>query len=97
MQNTPEPRCEIPVRGTLVGFLRRDIRQLTDDERGRVEQLVQRVQQEAAADQVVVRLVIETDYPDPDRLSYTASYRVHVTERDADASPGEGDDRLDQG
>lgn len=80
MPTTPEPRCEVPIRGTLVGFLRRDIRQLDDDERRRVDRLVERIQQEAESDQVVVRITIETDYPDPDRLCYTAAYRVQVRE-----------------
>jgi hypothetical protein len=62
----------------MVGFLRRDIRQLADDERNRVERLVARLHREADPDQTVTRIVIETDYPDPDRLSYTASYRVQV-------------------
>lgn len=84
---TPEPRVEIDVQGTMVGFLRRDIRQLADDERDRVERLVARLHREADADQTVVRLVIETDYPDPDRLAYVASYRVQVTGREPD-DPG---------
>lgn len=82
---TPEPRAEVDIRGTMVGFLRRDIRQLADDERVRVERLVARLQREADADQTVVRLVIETDYPDPDRLAYVASYRVQVCGGDPDA------------
>lgn len=74
----PEPRAEIDIRGTMVGFLRRDIRQLSDAERAHVEALVEQVQREAGADQEVTRIVIETDYPDPDRLRYTTSYRVQV-------------------
>lgn len=88
MPKTPEPRCEIPIRGTLVGFLRRDIRQLLDDERRRVDQLVEQIQREADPGQTVVRITIETDYPDPDRLSYVASYRVQVRE-ECDSGPGE--------
>jgi hypothetical protein len=80
----PEPRIEIDVRGTMVGFLRRDIRQLADDERIRVDRLVERVRREADPDQTVVRIVIETDYPDADRLSYTASYRVQIVGRGPD-------------
>lgn len=87
----PEPRVEIDVRGTMVGFLRRDIRQLADDERDRVERLVARLHREADADQTVVRVVIETDYPDPDRMAYVASYRVQVSERGPDGAPSGSD------
>lgn len=73
------PRVEVDIAGTMVGFLRRDIRQLTDRERAAVERLVASQQQEAGPECQVTRIVVETDYPDPDRLSYTASYRVEVT------------------
>lgn len=91
-----EPRCEVPVRGTLVGFLRRDIRQLSDAERRRVECLVSQIQHDADADQTVTRIVIETDYPDADRLAYTASYRVHVAGGCHDPGAGEPADRVEQ-
>lgn len=78
MTTTPEPRTEIDIRGIRVGFLRRDVRQISDREREHVERLVESLHREAGADQEVVRLVIETDYPDPDRLAYVASYRVQV-------------------
>lgn len=82
MSQEPLPRTEVDIRGTLVGFLRRDIRQITDDERKQVESFVESQQREAAAENTVVtRIVIETDYPDPDRISYVASVRIHTTER----------------
>lgn len=89
----PQPRAEIDIRGTLVGFLRRDIRQIDDRERQLVERLVESQQREAAADETVTRIIIETDYPDPDRLAYVASYRVEVNgeERRVQADPGECD------
>jgi hypothetical protein len=68
-----------------VGFLRRDVRQLSNDERSRVEDLVAEQQREAGPGRSVTRLVIETDYPDPDRLSYVASYRVTMS-GDSEAS-----------
>lgn len=79
MTGQPDPRVEVDIRGTLVGFLRRDIRQITDGERRQVEALVAEQQQQAGEGRTVVRIVIETDYPDPDRLTYTASYRVQVS------------------
>jgi hypothetical protein len=79
----PTARAEIDIRGTLVGFLRRDIRQITDRERVLVEGLVESQQREAGPGTAVTRITIETDYPDPDRLAYNASYRVQVV--------GEGD------
>ena len=74
----PTARAEIDIRGTLVGVLRRDIRQSTDRERVLVEGLVESQQREAGPDTAVTRITIETDYPDPDRLAYSASYRVQV-------------------
>jgi hypothetical protein len=91
----PEPRAEVDIRGTLVGFLRRDVRQISDQERKHVEGLVESLRREAGSDRAVVRLVIETDYPDPDRLAYTASYRVDVRGCADGAGEGEGDDRRD--
>lgn len=91
MTTKPTPRAEIDIRGTLVGFLRRDIRQVDDRERRLVEQLVESQQREAGLGSRVTRIIIETDYPDPDRLAYTASYRVEVTGEDCDAPPGECD------
>lgn len=70
---------EVDVRGTLVGFARRDVRQISDAERSQVERLVDRQQREAGPGRTVTRIVIETDYPDPDRLAYVASYRVEFT------------------
>lgn len=92
----PEPRAEIDIRGTMVGFLRRDIRQITDQEREHVERLVESLRREAGSDQDVVRLVIETDYPDPDRLAYIAAYRVQVSSRGDQCGADESDDRRDQ-
>lgn len=91
---TPTPRIEIDIRGTSVGFLRRDIRQITDQEREFVEGLVLDQQREAGMGSRVTRIVIETDYPDPDRLAYTASYRVTVS-GGGDAGAGEDADRGD--
>ena len=88
---SPTPRAEIDIRGTLVGFLRRDIRQITDQERNFVERLVLDQQREAGVESRVTRIVIDTDYPDPDRLAYTASYRVQVSGREEHAGAGEGD------
>lgn len=88
-----EPRAEVDIGGVRVGFLRRDVRQISDTERAQVERLVRAVLQEADPDQAVTRIVIETDYPDPDRLSYTASYRVHVTGKGQDADAGQPADR----
>ena len=86
MTRKPEPRAEIDIRGTMVGFVRRDVRQISDHERRLVEWLVDDQQREAAHDgQVLTRVVIDTDYPDYDRLAYTASYRVEVTGEDCDA------------
>lgn len=96
MTTTPEPRAEIDVAGVQVGFLRRDIRQISDREREHVERLVESLHREAGPDQAVVRLVIETDYPDPDRLAYVASYRVQVQGRGPGAAEGEPGDRGDQ-
>lgn len=91
-----DPRAEIDIRGVRVGFLRRDVRQISDRERETVEGLVESLCREAGADQRVVRVVIETDYPDPDRLAYTAAYRVDVRGDGADGSgAGEGADRGD--
>jgi hypothetical protein len=84
----PKPRAEIAIRGTLVGFLRRDIRQITDREREVVERLVESLRREAGASRNVTRIVIETDYPDPDRLAYVASYRVEVS--GGEPTDGEG-------
>lgn len=81
----PTPRVEIDIQGTQVGFLRRDIRQISDRERELVDRLVESLRREAGADQTIVRVVIETDYPDPDRLAYTASYRIEVSEECGDA------------
>jgi hypothetical protein len=95
MTRKPTPRVEIDIRGTLVGFLRRDIRQIDDRERRLVEQLVESQQRESGLGIRVTRIIIETDYPDPDRLAYIASYRVEVAGEDLDASveANEGDDR----
>ena len=92
----PEPRAEIDIRGTMVGFLRRDIRQITDQERALVERLVLDQQRDAGVASRVTRIVIETDYPDPDRLAYTASCRVQVSGREEHAGADESDDRRDQ-
>ena len=60
-----------------------------------VDRLVESQQREAGADETVTRIIIETDYPDPDRLAYTASYRVEVNgeERTFVAGEVECDDR----
>lgn len=87
---SPEARIEVDVRGTLVGFVRRDIRQLADSEHRQVEQLVVEQQREAGSDRTVTRIVILTDYPDPDRLSYTTSYRVDVSGGQSDSIVGDG-------
>lgn len=92
-----EPRIEIDIAGTLVGFLRRDVRQISDAERLQVERLVHTVRREADPDQVVTRITIETDYPDPDRLAYVAAYRVQVTGKDERVGAGEPADRSHQG
>lgn len=89
----PEPRVEVEILGTMVGFLRRDVRQITDQERELIEGLVLDQQREAGTRARVTRIVVETDYPDPDRLSYTASYRVTVSRRGT--GEGEDDDRGD--
>lgn len=87
---TPQPRTETDIRGVAVGFLRRDVRQISDSERGHVEELVEWVLRDADPDQTVTRITIETDYPDPDRLAYVASYRVSVRkEPDVTADEGE--------
>lgn len=87
MTRKPEPRAEVDVRGTRVGFLRRDVRQISDRERGLVEWLVDEQQREATLDgQTLTRVIIDTDYPDYDRLTYTASFRAEVTERNPDAA-----------
>ena len=88
----PTPRAEIEIRGTLVGFLRRDIRQISDQERELVDRLVDSQQREAGVGSRVTRIVIETDYPDPDRLAYTASFRVEVNGEDPDAPAAEEDE-----
>ena len=90
MTTKPAPRAEIEIRGTLVGFLRRDIRQIDDRERRLVERLVDSQQREAGLGCRVTRITIETDYPDPDRLAYTAAYRVEVSGEERDA-PEEGE------
>ncbi len=90
MSTKPTPRAEIDIQGTRVGFLRRDIRQISDQERVFVDRLVESQQREAGMDSRVTRIVIETDYPDPDRLSYTASYRVEVNGEETGA-PDEAD------
>lgn len=78
----PPPTVEVDVHGTMVGFTRRDVRQLSDHERRLVEWLVEDQQREAARDgQTLTRVTIDTDYPDHDRLAYTASFRAEVTER----------------
>lgn len=82
----PEPEVEIDVQGIRVGFLRRDIRQISDREMAHVTRMVRDVAQSADPDQRVDRIIILTDYPDPDRNSYVASYRVEVTERLPDAA-----------
>lgn len=82
------------MRGTMVGFLRRDVRQISDRERRLVEWLVEDQQREAALDgQELTRITIATDYPDHDQLAWTASFRAEVTERteDSDAAPPERD------
>ena len=91
------PRAEICIQGTLVGFLRRDIRQISDQERELVDRLVDSQQREAGVGSRVTRIVIETDYPDPDRLAYTASFRVEVNGEDLDAPPAEEDEGDDRG
>lgn len=86
------PTVEVDVRGTLVGFVRRDVRQISDRERELVEWLVDDQQREASRDgQTVRRITIDTDYPDYDRLAWTASYHAEVIERIADAEPQERD------
>lgn len=78
----PPPSVEVDVRGTMVGFARRDVRQISDHERHLVERFVDGQQREAARDgQTVTRVTIETDYPDHDRLACTASFRAEITER----------------
>lgn len=89
MTTTPTPRAEVDIQGTLVGFLRRDIRQITDREREVIERLVESLRREVGADQHLTRVVIETDYPDLDRLAYRASYRVHVSARSTADDPAE--------
>lgn len=89
-----KPPVEVDVRGTLVGFARRDVRQISDDEMRLVEWLVEDQQREAAAEgRTVTRITIDTDYPDRDRLAWTASFRAEVTERieDEDAAAQERD------
>ena len=93
MTTKPQPRAEVDVRGTLVGFLRRDVRQISNRERELVEWLVDDQQREAAYDgQVLTRITIETDYPDYDRLAYTASYRAERTEYAESLQPDGGGD-----
>lgn len=94
MTTIPNPRAEIVIRGVSVGFLRRDVRQISDRERGHVERLVDSLRRDAEAGRQVVRVVIETDYPDPDRLAYVASYRVEV--RGLDPDEGQRADRDDE-
>ena len=78
----PKPGVEVDVRGTMVGFVRRDVRQISDRERELVEWLVGEQQREAALEgRSLVRITVETDYPDYDRLSYTAGYRSEMTAR----------------
>lgn len=73
---------EVEIRGALVGFLRRDVRQISDRERRLVEWLVEDQQREARLDgKSLTRLTINTDYPDRDRMSWTASFRAERTER----------------
>lgn len=92
MKKNLRPLVEVDVRGTLVGFARRDVRQISDRERQLVEWLVDEQQREAEIDgQALTRLVIDTDYPDYDRLAYNASYHAEVTERIEDAPPQECD------
>ena len=74
----PEPSVEVDIMGIKVGFLRRDIRQISDTERANVEALVSLEKQESGPDRRIDRIVIETDYPDPDRLSYRSMIRVIV-------------------
>ena len=82
MTTKPTPSAEIDIRGTTVGFLRRDVRQISDRERELVEWLVDEQQREAAREgRSLTRLTVETDYPDYDRISYTAGYRSEFTER----------------
>ena len=88
--SVPEPGVEIDIRGTLVGFLRRDITQISDRERSVVERLVSDLQRESGPDRTVTRLVIETDYPDPDRIIYTTSYRVQVRPKEPEIAPADG-------
>lgn len=81
------PRAEVDIRGTQVGFLRRDIRQITDRERGLVERLVESEQRDAGVDRRVARITIETDYADPERLVY----RVEVQGKETDAASEESE------
>lgn len=57
-----------------------------------VEKLVDDQQRDAGLDRRVTRITIETDYPDPDRLSYTASYRVEVNGGDDGPAPADQSD-----
>jgi hypothetical protein len=83
MRPPPPPAVEVDVRGTMVGFVRRDVRQISDHERRLVEWLVDQQQREAAHDgQTLTRITIHTDYPDHDRLAYTASFRAERTEHE---------------
>lgn len=83
-----EPRPEIDVNGTLVSFLHRDIGQITDAERANIEALVAEQQHDAGSDMTITHITIKGNQTDPDRVSYTASYRVTVTETGPDAEAG---------
>lgn len=75
---------EIAVRGVLVSFARRDIRQCTDREREIIDALVCAQQQEVGLDAVVERLVIESDWLDPEQYRINAHYRVSTRPRHED-------------
>ena len=75
---------EIEVRGVIVSFARRDIRQCTDYEREVIDALVYAQQQEVGDDAVIERLVIESDWLDPEQFRINARYRVSTRPRDED-------------
>ena len=75
---------EIEIRGVLVSFVRRDIRQCTDDEREVIDTLVCDQQREVGDDAVIERMSIESDWVDPEDCRLNVHYRVSVRPRDED-------------
>lgn len=69
-------RPEIDIGGVKVSFARRDVRNVTDEEYLTLEKLVADEVRQLNDRGTVESILVETDYLDPDRFRYVASFKI---------------------